>query len=484
MSHEKKDKINIIEELYYLCMKFAQFFKDSTNTVFCRPNGKNILFSVDSELFQYWITNLSRKQQGYYIKKDAVSNLRFQLFDDDLLTKLDYAISKRCAMLDGKVFIDLVHSDDSIVCISKHSIKIEERIEPSLFKRSESMRPLPLPNLEVKPSSMINLLHKILILSDEQAILLAVWLVMAFLNEKQSPMLMLCGAKGSAKSWSMNCIISLIDPSSNSTPMIPGDERNMGVILDNSFAIGFDNISQNDIKGRLSDMLCVSVTTGTFPLRTLYSDRSVTSLRLNNRIILNGISQSLLSKSDALDRTLVFDLQRIPVDKMKPVSELQLEYQRIQPKILGSIVNTIQKVLKNIDDIDVENISRMSEFCKYGYCICEIIGVGGDCFMEVYAKNLSLVNEKMLESDMVATALLSIMEERDILQESVSELHSRVFEVVRAMNGNVRDLPQSANHFSTKLLELKSNMEQCGFHITKKNTGKNKLVTIERMKNS
>lgn len=484
MSEKEEKKLVIIEELYNLCMKYATFFKDSTNTVYCRPNGKNILFSIDSELFQVWITKLARKQQGLYIKTDSVKNLRPQLKDDEGLTKLAYTITKRCAMHEGYVYIDLADDENNIVCINDDGVNITKKIKHAIFKRSESMRPLPLPDMDVKPSSIIKLLHKILILSNEQAILLAVWLVMAFLNEKQSPMLMLCGSKGSAKTWTMNCITNLIDPSSNSTPMMPNNERDLAVLLDNTYTLGFDNISQTDIKGRISDMLCISVTRGTYSLRTLYTDRGVTSLKLNNRIILNGISQSLLSKSDALDRTVVFDLQRLPVERMIPMSELKQTFEDVRPKILGAIFNTIKEVLSTIDDVDIKNISRMGEFCKYGYCICELIGVGGETFMDVYANNLHLVNEKMLESDMVANAILEIMEDKDILQESVSELHARVIDAVRLMNGNVRDLPQSANHFSTKLLELKSNLEQCGLYISKKNTGAKKVVTIERMKKS
>lgn len=475
-------KINMIEELYILCMKYAKFFKDNTNTVYCRPNGINTLFSVDSESFQYWITNLARKKQEYYIKMDTVKNLRPQLKDDETLTLLDYGITKRCAMHEDCVYIDLADKDNNIICISKDNIKISNELKQPLFKRSESMRPLPLPDLDTEPSQILELLHKILILSNEQAILLVVWIVMAFLNEKQAPITMLCGEKGSAKTWTMNTLINLIDPSSNSTPMIPNNERDLAVLLDNSYALGFDNISQSDIKGRLSDMLCVSITRGTYSLRTLYTDRGVSALRLNNRLILNGISQSLLSKSDSLDRTIVLDLQRVPLANMKPMGELKKMFEEVRPKILGAVFNTIKQVLSSIESIDVKNISRMSDYCKYGYCISEIIGIGGEKFMQVYANNLRLVNDKMIESDMVANAILSIMEDREILEESVSELHSRVIDVVRSMNGNVRDLPQSANHFSTKLLELKSNLEQSGFHITKKNTGKHKQVTIERIK--
>lgn len=481
----KEEKIPILELLHETVCKNAKFYKDNSNTYYCKPNGRSIVIPIDSEDFTTYCCSICRTQIGTFIKRDDVKNLRPHLKDDNEVIQLNYYISKRIAYHDDTILIDLMNEQNEIIQINRYGVSFVKGTSLPYFKRGKTMLPMVKPNLSSRPVELLEYIDRHFVIDRSQKILLATWLVCSFISSIQLPLLMVVGSKGSSKSTFTKRIRSILDNNSDQTIMIPSNERDFAVLLDSTYLLTIDNISDGDIKGKFSDIISSAITKNTsYSLRQLYTDNSVVSLHLDNRIILNGISNTLLKKSDSLDRTLLFSLSRIPVDRMVSMKVLDEMFQEDLPCIFGSICNALVEVLNIVDDVDITNISRMTDYTKYGYAVSEVLGIDGDNFLDIYQSNLDSVNELLLQDNVIASCIMQIMQERDILKESVSELYLRVLDVAKASGISQRELPGSPAHFSTRLLEIQSNLKDCNLEVTKKNVGKYKQITIEKIKNT
>lgn len=479
---EQNEKNSILKTMYEIVKDNSYIYKDMSNTFYCKP-FENMLMNIDSEEFLTWCLSICRKKGDIFPTKENVKNLRFHLKDSEETVCLDYYISKRCAYHNDTIYIDLANDKNEIVEINKTGANIIFKTPTPYFKRCANMLPIAKPDLNIASSELLRLIDEFFVVSREQKILLAVWLVLTFVPCIQMPILMITGAKGSSKTTMTRFIRKIVDDNVNRTSIMPSNERDLAILMDNYYLLTFDNISDGDIKGRLSDLISTSITQSTsYTTRQLYSDTSLVSMQLNNRLILNGISHTLLKKSDALDRTIVFNLNRIPVDRMVSIQKLDDTLTRSISLFLGTICNAIVDMLKSIDDVEIENISRMSDFARYGYCVAGALGISGEYFLEIYKKNIHAINDLLLHDDVIGDLILNIMEDRKLLQESVSELYNRVIETAKQIGVNPRELPGSPSHFSTKLLELKSNLSEYGLKISKKNKGTHKEITIVKVK--
>lgn len=476
----KDEKKSVLELTHDTVRNNAEIYKDLSNVYYCKPNDKSIVIPVDSEEFITYTCSLLRKQTGTYIKREDIKNLRPHLKDEQEVTCLDFHISKRCAFHNGMIYIDTINE---IIQISRKGVSFIKKTPLPYFKRSPTMLPLVKPDLSSKPNCLLNYIDRHFAITFHQKILLCTWLVCSFISFLSLPILTLTGSKGSGKTSLTKRIRAIIDANTDETIVIPSNERDFAILLDSTYLLAIDNISDGDIKGKYSDLLSTAITKGSsYSVRQLYTDNGIVSLNLECRIILNGISQNLLRKSDALDRTLLLSMSRMPVKDMVSMNKLDEMFYKDLPSIFGSICNTLSAVLNIIDDIEITNISRMSDYAKYGYAVCEILGVDGDVFLEIYQENLNSINDVLLQDNVIAFCIMKIMKDRDFLQESVTELFLRVKEVAKACGVNIRELPGSPSHFSNKLFDIQSNLKDSHIELNRKNVGKYKEITIQRMK--
>lgn len=473
----KDEKKSILDVIYNVAINNAKYYTDKSDTTYAKTNDDNHLMSIESTSFQNWLLNVCRIKENKIVAIDSVKHVLPHLGQEAV--RLDYYVKKRCCFLDGVIYIDMVNEKHEIICIDEEGVEVVNDTGLPVLRTINTMLELPYPDFRVNPHELPKLLKKHFLLTKQQSILLTVFIVACFIDI-QTPILNLVGEKGASKSTFAKQVKRLIDPTIDEIVMLPASERDTAILCDSSYVLAIDNISDGDISSRISDVLSIAVTLGVYSVRKLYTNDEVTHVNLSCRLIINGISNSLLKKSDSLDRSIIFKLQRIPVEKMKSMKELTKSFDQDRCKILGSICNTLTKVLDMIDGVQITSFSRMNDFARYGYAIAEVTGIGGETFVQAYKDNIQDVNELLLREDPISYCILEIMETRDTLTESVSELFQRVQEVASFNTISLKLLPASPNHFSTRLLELKSNLEQAGIILTKRNTGKHKEITLEK----
>lgn len=171
--------------------------------------------------------------------------------------------------------------------------------------------------------------------------------------------------------------------------------RHYGLVLDNISALNADTC----------DRLCSFITGGVIEKRTLHTDLETTILKANSIIFFSSIG-SLHSRPDMTERTIVFELERVPPEQRMEEGELFAAFQAAVPEILGGVFELLSRAMDLYPGIRLAKLPRMASFAKFGYAIAESMGGRGNDFLNEYANNSSLQTGSLLENDTLFSAIV------------------------------------------------------------------------------
>ena len=182
-------------------------------------------------------------------------------------------------------------------------------------------------------------------IKDEQnKLLLKVHIVSLFIPEIAHAILILHGEKGSAKSTLQNMIKLFVDPSKPTLLTIHKERSEFIQQLSHNYIAFYDNVKH--VPYWLSDEACKAVTGIGQTKRKLYTDNDDIVYEYKRCLGFNGINISL-TEPDALDRSIMIELERIPKEKRRLESEIISEFMKIRPKLLAYIFDILSKALEN-----------------------------------------------------------------------------------------------------------------------------------------
>ena len=110
--------------------------------------------------------------------------------------------------------------------------------------------------------------------------------------------------------------------------------------LHHNYLVSYDNIRY--LPPSFSDEVCKAVTGVGNSKRKLYSDDEDVIINYKRCIIINGINNNL-TEPDALDRSVLIELERIKSKSRKEESRVELEFEELEPKLLGYAFDILVK---------------------------------------------------------------------------------------------------------------------------------------------
>jgi hypothetical protein len=367
-------------------------------------NGHRETWPIRSAVFRRWLVH-----QFYKKQKSAPNNDALQQALATLEAKAHYEADERdvyirVAELGGKIYLDLCDEAWRAVEIDAAGWRVITK-PPVRFRRAPGMLPLPEPSR----SGSITLLRPFVNVKSKEDFVLAVsWALAALRGRGPYPVLALAGEHGSAKSTLAAILRSLMDP--NTTPLrsLPREDRDMFIAANNGHVLIFDNIST--LPGWISDTLCRIATGGGFATRSLYTDQDEVLFDAQRPVILNGI-EDVVSRPDLADRSLFLTLATIPERKRRTERDVWAEFEAVQPRILGALLNAVSKGLAMLPKTKLEKLPRMADFALWAVA-CEAAMWKPGRFVEAYAGNREKAVDEVLEGDVLAVTLRGLMERR------------------------------------------------------------------------
>lgn len=470
------------EKLADVLLKFVSKFDYYTDDLeepymTVKVKGKDTVMKIMSNNFRSYLRYIYEEETGLSIGSDAISQAVETLKAKAVFSGNQKKLERRAAFHNGCHYYDL-GSTDGAVEINESGVKLLPQA-PSIFKRGKNMKEQLKPDLSVKPQELIKLVKKHFRVKKElDAILLAIYIVTAFIRDIAHVIMVLHGEKGAAKSTSMKMLKSIIDPAAQALLTMPRAKQDLIVTLSNNYMSCFDNL--DSLSAEKSDLLCMAATGGAVSTRTLYSNDDETVLEFKVLVALNGIN-IVANRADLLDRSILIELDRIPKTERKTEAEIWEDFNADIPKFLGAIMNTVSKAIPLREELKLDEAGRMADFTYWGYAAAEAMGIGGQYFLDAYLSNQSSANDEAIESNPVASSVVALMKENTTWTGSVSELLEKLRKVAIINNIDIRAKvwPTSPSILSKRLKEVKSNLQEIDIEYDIKKKSNFKQITIE-----
>ena len=364
----------------------------------------------------------------------------------------------RIAQHRDQIYIDLADDEWRAIEITPRGWSVAASA-PVRFVRPRGLRPLPVPQAH----GTLDDLEKFLNVRAEGDLKLVLgWLVMAFNPRGPYPILVLNGEQGSAKSTAARLLRSIVDPSQAPLRSPPREERDLLVAARNSWVIAFDNLS--GIKEWLADALCRIATGGGYSARQLYTDGDEVIFEAMRPVVLNGIPD-LATRPDLADRAIILKLPTIHETKRRTETKLWADFDEASGRILGFLLDAVSTALRRRDEVQIQLIPRMGDFCIWAEAAGPAFGWRPGQFTEAYQSNRAAAISMTVNADMVAETILVLINEVKVWQGTATELFDmlnlRVSDQIRRSD----QWPKAPNALSTRLRRAAPGLRAMGLEV-------------------
>jgi hypothetical protein len=256
---------------------------------------------------------------------------------------------------------------------------------------------------------------------------------------------------------------------------MPREIRDLCIAANNSHILAFDNVS--DMRPWISDALCRMSTGGGFAVRQLYTDQDEVLFDAVRPIILNGI-ESVVTRPDLADRSVVLSLKIVEPSARLPEKELWSKFDRDKPFILGGLLDSVARGLNDLPSTKLSSLPRMADFALWGQACEQTKGV----FMKAYFGNREAVVDAVIEADVIATAVRDFIVDRGKWEGTMASLLSLLGAQVGDRVATSRGWPTSARGLSGALTRLSASLLRVGVTYTppdRKKKAVDRILSLE-----
>ena len=389
-------------------------------------------------------------------------------------------LHNRVARHDGAIFYDLADERWRAVRIDERGWEVVDD-PPILFRRYAHQR------AQVAPArgGDLDKLLGWLSVRDADSLVLQAWLVAAFPPDIPRPILDFHGEKGSGKSTCQQVLRRLIDPSRTERLTFADNTRELVQQLAHHYAPVYENVDR--LTPALSDFLCRAVTGDGFSKRELWSDDDDVIYSYRRGVMLNGINV-VAQRPDALDRTILIALERIPKKERREEAEFWASYDEARPRLLGDVFDVLSEAMAIYPTVEVPNLERMADFTRWGAAVAESLGVGAGTLLDDYATNIGVQTREAVEAHIVGAAVMALMGGVDSWKGTPEELLGALELageaaklLTRSAAGKVmtRGWPGAPHILSRRLNEVRSNLHQLRLTV-ESGQGDERWISIRR----
>jgi hypothetical protein len=353
--------------------------------------------------------------------------------------------------------------------ISEHNWEMANTPGPMFIRYNQTSQTKPDRNYE--PDIFDRFLQLTNLKEDQDRILLKVYIVSLFIPDIPHAMLVLHGEKGSAKSTLQTLIKLVVDPGKPVLLTIHNDRTEFIQQLGHNYVAYYDNVK--NAPGWLSDEACKAVTGVGNTKRKLYSDDDDIVYEYRRCLGFNGINISL-TEPDALDRSMMIELERIAKEKRRVESDIIAEFLELRPRLLGYIFDILVKTLQIKSSIKLNDLPRMADFALWGEAIARAMGYQDLEFINAYYDNIGKQNIEAIENHPLGQAVAKFYEEKiegksNIWEGQPAELLEQLETIAQThkINTNHKSWPKEVRWLIRRLNQIRSNLlEGLGIEIT------------------
>ncbi|CAN5860920.1 hypothetical protein BH23THE1_BH23THE1_28320 [soil metagenome] len=499
---DEKDNVETLIDLALSSENLEKLFKDQYGKPYAVVRlgiSKQLeILSINSTRFKHYLSNLYRENIGPYIGEGSLNTVITNLASEaeikgdiiPLYIRVAWG-SRPNRSREDCIYYDLCDNQGRIIEISKDGWRIIDGISeniPILFRRYNQL-PLIEPDRNYSPDIFDQLLDLTNIKNPKHGHLIKVYIISTLIPEIDHVILTTYGPKGAAKSFLLELIKKIVDPTK---PTLLTLNRNLEQFIqqaNHNYLNFYDNVKF--IPYWLSDEMCKAVTGIGHTKRKLFTDDEDIIYEHRRCLGLNGINVAL-TESDALDRSLFIELEEIDEERRRKEEDLWREFEKIRPQVLGYILDILSKAMQIKSTLKLEKLPRMADFAEWGEAISQALGYPPMSFLESYRENRNELNIVAVNENSVGYLILRYVQDFERLhgpmnkiQLDLQELYKTLIDFAGNNDISITDhqFPKNAASFVKKLKTIIPNLKAAYgiiIEIGRNTTINTSVITIGR----
>jgi hypothetical protein len=238
------------------------------------------------------------------------------------------------------------------------------------------------------------------------------------------PLYMSHGGQNASKSTTQVFVKLTVDPTTPKLLRIPSDEDAMSQQFMHNYVCFYDNLTK--LTDWQSDELCRASTGGGNSKRKLFSDDEDILYEYVRCTGFSGINL-VATKPDLLSRGIIFRQETILDKYLREDKEIEREFNKILPQLLGFIFDVMVKVLRYKKAhhgviTDIKPGPRMVDFAQVAELALRCIGYKKNQFIDAYNENVNSQTEAAIEGTPLGIAIKSLMRDKTKWNGTMSDL--------------------------------------------------------------
>ena len=458
----------------------ADLFHDTDGTPYAdiEINGHRETWSVRSKGIRQWLVRQFFEETGRAPNSEALNSVLNVMEARAQIDGPERRVFIRVGSLDDRLYLDLCNEAWQAVEITNVGWRVIDN-PPVRFRRAAGMEPLPTP---VGGGSIEALRSYLNVQSDNDFVLVVAWALAVLRNRGPYPVIVLSGEQGSAKSTFSAILRSLLDPNTAPLRTLPREDRDLFIAAKHGHVLAFDNIS--GLSPWISDALCRLATGGSLAVRQLFTDHDEVLFSAVRPIVLNGI-EDIVTRPDLADRAVFLTLEPIPEERRRSEEELWAAFNAEHPRILGVLLDAVVRGLKTLPETKLKQLPRMADFALWGTA-CETEFWSSGTFMSAYTGNRYETIENVIEGDLVATAVRTLMAQQKEWTGTATDLLDKLSEVKGERTAKPKNWPTSPHSLSGRLRRVGPLLRKIGIEIgfDRKGRAGTRIIRITAMGSS
>mgnify|MGYP001035624215 CR=1 FL=1 len=424
---ENKPKTLVEEAVEQIKAQNTLFFDQQQEPYIALDKKGGRVIKLMSKEFERWLRNFLIKKYKRFQGLDTIVDIIRTMLVYEAETSGEYheLNTRLCRTNDSKGNpVEIVYDvGDGTHAISITSETWSLQDVPIAFLHHQHQKPQCLP--ERHGDCSLEALRSLLseFKDDREWLVVMAYICSLYVPDIPKPLLCISGDMGSGKTLTARRIVDLVECSSleSGLPAIKNSQELMRTANKNAVLL-LDNVSH--ISTSLSDDMCRICTGASLNKRILYSDDSDWVCQICRPVIITGIPSTLVQREDLADRAVPLKISRISETKRKTQSELDTEFAKLKPYLLGSVYNILSKALKLLPSVKLEKLPRLADWYVLSYALCESMdGHTGQEFVEAYEFILNRQTELAIESSLVAQACRLLTSQTGTWEGTASQLH-------------------------------------------------------------
>ena len=168
----------------------------------------------------------------------------------------------------------------------------------------------------------------------------------------------------------------------------------------------------------------------------------------------------MLHEPDALDRSLMIELERIPKESRRLESEIYADFEGLKSGLLGYIFDVLVNAMQIKSQLTLDDKPRMADFAFWGESIARAMKYEPFEFLNAYYDNIGKQNIEVIEFNPFGQAIVGLVDKVGWYYGSVTECLDALLVVAQENKINIdsKAWPKNATWVGRYLKKIKSNL--------------------------